>query len=93
MTLISYSPFKVYFKFIFYYVIYYGVPTIVLKIFINNYLYNYIICIGKLTGIRREAVNYVGYYSIHEEKMKEVIHSQVKCAHNYHNYITWLLFF
>merc|ERR1719347_1646915 len=28
---------------------------------------------GKLSGIKRETVNYVGYYSAHEEKMKSVI--------------------
>ena len=31
---------------------------------------------GKLSGIRRESVNYVGYYSQHEETMKTVIQSQ-----------------
>ena len=42
--------------------------------YIDVYLYIYL---GKLTGIRRESVNYVGYYSQHEETMKEVILSQV----------------
>jgi len=32
--------------------------------------------LGKLSGIRRESVNYVGYYSAHEETMKSVIQSQ-----------------
>jgi len=32
--------------------------------------------LGKLSGIRRESVNYVGYYSAHEETMKTVIQSQ-----------------
>ena len=32
---------------------------------------------GKLSGIRRESVNYVGYYSQHEETMKNVIQNQV----------------
>ena len=32
---------------------------------------------GKLSGIRRESVNYVGYYSAHEETMKTIIQSQV----------------
>jgi len=31
---------------------------------------------SKLSGIRRESVNYVGYYSAHEETMKSVIQSQ-----------------
>ena len=35
------------------------------------------VCAGKLSGIRRESVNYVGYYSAHEETMKTVIQSQV----------------
>jgi len=34
----------------------------------------------KLSGIRRESVNYVGYYSAHEETMKTVIQSQSKMA-------------
>ena len=32
---------------------------------------------SKPSGIRRESVNYVGYYSAHEETMKSVIQSQV----------------
>ena len=35
---------------------------------------------GKLSGIRRESVNYVGYYSAHEETMKTIIQSQVTIA-------------
>ena len=35
---------------------------------------------GKLSGIRRESVNYVGYYSQHEETMKNVIQNQVKLS-------------
>jgi len=36
--------------------------------------------LSKLTGIRRESVNYVGYYSAHEETMKMVMQSQAKMA-------------
>jgi len=36
--------------------------------------------LSKLSGIRRESVNYVGYYSAHEETMKTVIQSQSKMA-------------
>ena len=34
--------------------------------------------LGKLGGIRQESVNYIGYYSEHEETMKNVIMAQVK---------------
>ena len=33
---------------------------------------------GKLSGIRQESVNYVGYFSQHEETMKSVIQGQVR---------------
>lgn len=35
---------------------------------------------GKLSGIRQESVNYVGYYSQHEETMKTVIQSQASAG-------------
>ena len=31
---------------------------------------------GRLSGIRSESVNYIGYYSAHEETMKAVIAEQ-----------------
>lgn len=34
--------------------------------------------LGKLSGIKRESVYYVGYYSEHEEKMKMVIQDQAR---------------
>lgn len=39
-----------------------------------------IISEGKLSGIRRESVNYVGYYSQHEETMKTVIQNQAQAG-------------
>lgn len=35
---------------------------------------------GKLSGIRKESVNYVGYYSQHEETMKALIQNQAKAG-------------
>ena len=35
---------------------------------------------GKLSGIRSESVNYIGYYSAHEETMKSVIAEQARAG-------------
>ena len=43
---------------------------------LNSFRANKSVILGRLSGIRSESVNYIGYYSAHEETMKAVIAEQ-----------------